>query len=63
MGTAVKMYECFNDYCNGAWHNDKANRWIPCSWTMPNGFFLHENYPRGLDLINGEEYIKESEYA
>ena len=55
-GNKVEIYKCFNDYCIGAWLNEKDNRWVPCSWMMPHGFYLHQKYPRNLDLINEEYY-------
>ena len=55
-GSKVEIYKCYKDYCNGAWYNEKEDRWIPCTWSMPNGFFLHQKHPRGLDLVNAEYY-------
>lgn len=58
-GSKVKIYECYNDYCNGAWLDEKNDKWIPTSWSMPNGFFLHHKHPRGLDLVNQQYWEPE----
>lgn len=59
-GNKVRIYECYSDekqhYCNGAWLDEKADRWVPCQWSMPHGFYLHQKHPRGLDLVNGEYF-------
>jgi len=58
-GNRVKIYECFNGYCNGAYLDDTNDKWVPVSWTMPNGFYLNEHHPRGIDLINDEPYTED----
>lgn len=53
-GNNVEIYRAFIDYMIGAYYDDNDSRWVPCTWTMPNGFFINEKKPRGLDLVNVE---------
>jgi hypothetical protein len=56
MGSKIRIYWVYPDKLHGAYLVE--DDWIPCSWTLPNGFYHNEPKLRGssLDLINNEPY-------
>ena len=61
-GSQVHVYMVYKDYMNGAWYEEKEDRWVPCQWTL-SGFFLPQfndkQLTSSLDLINNDYYQPE----